>query len=188
MPTYAPVAAATYQADLALQPPSGIGATVLQDILDAAWNALQNEANQPLTQATTTDVYRVGEQYANMDRLGNGILSPRYNPIASVTSVKWSTDIGVNGWTASTHFDLVDQNIAVYDNPFRRGDYGMYQVVYVSGYLNTAMPQALLKANVLLAQHYISNGFVPVQGGAVAVLAWIPDHVKALLAPFKRRF
>jgi hypothetical protein len=155
-------------------------------LLNQAWDMIQGPrgTNQPLTPVSSTLVEEFGKRYCNKQPSGNVVIEPRYLPIISVTSLKWSYNINQNGWTSSTNFDIQGDQIQAYDFPFSRSEWGMIQLIYTSG-LST-IPDALKMACGLMAAHLFSGTMFPTQTGSSVLPGWLPQDVSLLIEKFKR--
>lgn len=155
-------------------------------LLNSAWAMIQGPrgTNQPLTSTTSTLIEQFPSRYCNLDPGGNLVILPRYLPIISVTSVKWSYNVGQNGWTANSIYDIAGDTIQVYDSPFTRGDWGLTQVVFQSGY--ATIPDDLKMACGLMTAHLFSGSFFPTQAGSSVLPGWLPQDVSLMIEKYRR--
>lgn len=160
----APIGEVDYRTHMLLPMPSDFSGDRAVNLLNQAWKTVTSWANQPLAKTTNTDVYQFPSRYANMQPDGRLHIITRYVPIISVTSVKWSQTAVSTGWTACSLKDTLEDEIIVYDSPFSRGDYAMFQVVYLSGY--DTVPDDLKWACAAMASMFLSCGYFPTQAGA----------------------
>ena len=180
----------SYPSVLAL--PSDLTGDPVTTLLNQAWRLITSWANQPLSSTSTTDIYDVPGKYANMTPSRIFVVTSKYVPVISVTSVKWSQNINQDGWTASSNYDTVNNYINVYDCPFDRGDYGMIQLVYTSGY--ATVPDDLKLCCALVASRLLAAGFFPTQQGSSVTPEWLMGadskiyyQVRQILEFYKRR-
>jgi len=160
----APITEAQYRSYPVLALPSDFTGDKVTQLLNNAWTTLTSWANQPLSQTTNTEVYKFGDRYCNFDSKACAVMiTPKHLPIISVTSIAYSFAPALGGWNTETLWDIVDDQIIVYDSPFNRGDFGMHKIVYASGY--ATVPNDLLEACALMASMYLSCGFFPTQAG-----------------------
>jgi hypothetical protein len=155
-------------------------------LLNAAWASLNTKfgVNQPLDSTSNTDLYTFPSRYCNVTPSGDIQITPRYLPIISVTSIKWSQNVSQDGWTSATDYDLLNDIIMVRDIGFTRGDYGMVQLVYTSGY--ATIPEDLKWACALMAMHSFSSMYFPTQAGTSVLPTYLPNDVKDIVSRYKR--
>lgn len=196
MATNGPLSAAAYRLQPILQPPSDWTTAQLESVINQAWAAIEAWLGQPMTEvAAQVDVYPMGREYVNADNNGYLHIFPRYRPLNTVASVKYSQNIGQDGWTANAQYDVIgagDLNggeIIVYDNGLFRGDFGFVQVTYDYGFGGSSgptWPNALLQAAILETADLLGMGMYPTEAGAEVAPARLPDTVKAAIIPYKR--
>ncbi|OBW61096.1 MAG: hypothetical protein A9183_03050 [Dehalococcoides mccartyi] len=155
-------------------------------LLNQAWAELQTkyQVNQPIDLTTNTDIFDFPSRYCNVKSDGVLLITPRFLPLGTVTSIKWSSNIKANGWTDLPYFDTLTDTIRVYDSPFCRGSSGMVQVIYQSGY--AIIPEDLKLACALIASHIFSGQFFPTQAGVSVLPVWIPKEVGDIMANYRR--
>lgn len=182
-----PISVSEYKTYPLVKVPTGFTDEQIETQLNNAWRTIVDKCYQPLNQTTNTDIYTFPSKNANVTPAGELKIELKFSPAISLTSVKWSTNIGVNGWTALSNCDLIGSCIICHDAPFSRGGYGLLQVVYASGY--TTIPDDLKEACALMTAHLLSGGLFPTQGGVGegSVLAlWIPKDVQDTINRYKR--
>ena len=147
-------------------------------ILNAAWQTLETWAKQPLSSTANTEVYQFPGNNCNATPEQIVQINPNFTPLISVTSLQFSESVVNNGWTVSTKFDIVragqfgkNAYLRVYDSPLARGDHGICQLVYTSGF--ATIPEDLKEACRLMAMVLWSAGFYPTQGGAGITPEWV---------------
>ena len=165
----APISEAEYHTYNLLKLPTAFAGDGVTRLLNQSWAAFKQEfgINQPIESTANTDVYEFPSRYANLDVASAAIrLVLRYLPIISVTSVKWALLSAPTTWNTCSVFGTLRDSVLVSDSPFVRGDYGLFQVVYTSGY--ATVPADLKRACALMVHHHLSYGFYPTQSGAIA--------------------
>ena len=169
----APISEADYNSYPLLKLPTGYTGDAVTTLLNNAWQILTAAANQPLTETESTDIYDFPSRYCNQTPAGYVEISPRYTPLISVTSIKWSTSIVNAGWITTTKYDVINTGnfVRSYDLPFSRGGYGLVQVVYNSGY--ATIPDDLKEGCALMAAMLLSAGFVPTSQGSALMPDWV---------------
>ena len=182
----APISEADYKNMPLLKLPSDFTGDPVTILLNEAWDMIQGPrgTNQPLTSTSSTLVEEFGKRYCNIQPSGNIVLLPRYLPIISITSIKWSRNVSQNGWTPISQYDIQGDQIQVYDLPFTRGDWGLVQLVLTSGY--GTIPDALKMACGLMAAHLFSGTLFPTQMGSSVLPGWLPQDVSLLIEKYKR--
>ena len=181
----APISEAEYLTYPVLQPPTDFTGDKMVVQLNNAWRIIQNATMQPLSSTANTDVYYFPSKYANVNPAGDFIIGPKNLPIISVTTVKWSQNIGAGGWTPLTQIDALLDTIIIHDCPFSRGDYALFQVAYTSGY--ATIPDDLKECCALVTAHLLSGALFPTQAGASILPGWIPNDIKATIDKYARR-
>lgn len=169
----APVTEAEYRASALLAMPTDFTGDKATTLLNSAWQSLVTWAKQPLSSTANTEVYSFPGRKCNATPEGIIQIAPPNTPIISVTSINFSSNVIDNGWSPATHFDLVDEGdiIRVYDGLFSRGDHGVCQLVYTSGY--ATIPDDLKMACKLMTSVLLSAGFFPTQAGASVLPDWV---------------
>lgn len=166
----APISESDYRTYPVLALPSDFTGDKVIQLLNNAWATIEKWANQPLTAAANTDIYEFPSKQANVMANGNLRIVPRFTPLISVTTIKNSYSIVQGGWTPVTLFDVIGDSILCYDSFFTRGDSGLLQVAYTSGY--AIVPNDLKEACALMAALFLSAGFFPTQGGVGITPDW----------------
>ena len=190
----APITVDQYKANFPLlRVPTDMADDPVTQALNSAWKHITDKCMQPLDSTANTDVYQFPGYYVNTTPSGDVWINLKNNPLISVTSIKWSTNITKNGWSSCSDYDSFiekqSSKVVARDVPFDRGSYGFLQVIYTSGY--AVIPDNLLEACALLAAHYLSGGLFPTQGstGEGSVLPmWIPKDVTDIINLYKRVF
>ena len=182
----APISETDYRSMSVMQPPSDFTGDRMTTLLNQAWQMIQGPrgTNQPLSPATSTFIEEFGKKYCNMAPSGNLVVAPRCLPIISVTSLSWSYNVNQNGWTLCKNYDIAGDLIQVYDAPFTRGDWGLVQLVEVSGY--STIPDDLKSCCALMASHLLSAMMFPTQAGASVLPQWLPQDVTLTIEKYKR--
>ena len=182
----APITEANYNSMQLLKLPDGFTGDPVTNLLNQAWQMIQGPrgTNQPLTATSNTLVELFPSKYCNQQPSGNVQIAPKYLPIISITTLKWSYSVVSNGWTSASQYDITGDTIQCYDLPFTRGDYGMIQLVYTSGY--AVIPDDLKIACGLMVAHLLSGGYFPTQGGSSVLPAWLPTDVKLTIDRYSR--
>ena len=182
----APISETDYRNMPVLMPPTDFTGDKMTTLLNQAWAMIQGPrgANQPLTSTSSTLVEEFGKRYCNMQPSGNVVVAPRYLPIISITSLSWSYAPTRYGWTASSLYDIAGDLIQVYDLPFTRGDWGLIQLVYNSGY--ATIPDDLKSCCALMASHLLSAMMFPSQAGGSILPQWLPSDVMLTIEKYKR--
>lgn len=188
----APIDEAEYRTMMLLPMPSDFSGDKAINLLNQAWGACTKWAEQPLSETENTDTYRFPSRYANVQPEGYTHVITRYTPIISVASVKWTTSAVSVGWTTSSLYDTLDDEVIVYDSPFRRGQVGLLQVVYSSGY--ETVPDDLKWACAAMAAMFLSCGFFPTQGSTAIMPEFLDGanvqsyyRLRQILDKYKRR-
>ena len=153
-------------------------------LLNQAWSTVTGLCNQPLSATAVTDIYNMPSRYCNVHPSGFLMLTPRYTPIVSVTTVKFSENIAAGGWTSCNQFDTLEKEIHVYDSPYVRGSYGMIQLAYTAGY--SVVPDSLKFICGEMVAHLFSGGFVPTQAGSAVLSEWLSKDFWTTVNLFKR--
>jgi uncharacterized phiE125 gp8 family phage protein len=119
----------------------------------------------------------------------NGVITLPRPPLVSVTSVKYTSDAGVEATFTSTnyHVDIVTEpgrivlkSTASWPSTVLADINGIV-VEYVAGY--TVVPQAIQQALRFMVGHYYENREAYVLGNIQAIR--VPDAAKALLYPWR---
>ena len=182
----APISETDYKNMAVLQPPTDFTGDKMTTLLNQAWAMIQGPrgTNQPLTATSNTSIEEFGKRYCNLQPSGNIAIAPRCLPIISVTSISWSRNVNQNGWTLSSIYDIAGDMVQVYDMPFTRGEWGLVQIVYTSGY--ATIPDDLKSCCALMASHLLSAQLFPTQAGGSVLPAWLPQDVTLSIEKYKR--
>ena len=153
-------------------------------LLNQSWDTVTKLCNQPLTATASVDIYNMPSRYCNVHPAGFLMIAPRYLPIVSVTTVKFSENIGAIGWTACNQFDTLEKEVHVYDSPYVRGSYGMIQLSYTSGY--STVPDSLKFICGEMVAHLLSGGYVPTMAGSAVLSEWLSKDFWLTVNLYKR--
>ncbi len=180
----APISEAEYRSFNLLPMPTDFTGDRATTLLNQAWATVTKLCNQPLSQTTNTEVYEFPSRNCNMQPSGDIRIAPRYLPIISITSVSYSYGANAFGWTATTSYDQMIDTLLVHNFPFVRGDSGMVQVVYSSGY--SPVPDDLKFICAEMAAHLLSGGYVPTQVGSAVLSEWLSKDFWLTVSLYKR--
>ncbi len=185
----APISVSEYKSYPLVKVPTGNTDDQVTTQLNNAWRTIVGKCFQPIDPTTNTDVYVYPSKHANQTPSGDVRIELKNTPVISLNSVQWSTNIKSSGWITLNNNDLIGNTIICHDAPFGRGSYGLFRVVYISGY--AAIPDDLKEACALMTAHLLSGGVFPTDGGTGegSVLAlWIPKDVQDTINRYKRVF
>jgi hypothetical protein len=188
----APISAADLEAYPGLKLPDGFAGDSVTLLLNKAWAALSTFAHQPLSQTANTEIEQFGSGFCNVAPDGSLVVLTRNTqpPPITITSLSYSVSPANCGWTALTGFDTVNEKVILSASPFRRGDTGFVQLVYTSGFPLSSVPEDLKIACALMANHLLSGGFFPTEGGSgegSLLPAWLPRDVDRILNTYTRK-
>jgi len=166
-----------------------VSAFLVAQVVGAAQERIEAFANRNFESATRTEYHVVTDA-------STGHIYVNAPPISSVTLLQY--DVQGTAQTVSSDDYIIDASVgkitlANDEHFFSRGEQSVL-VTYVGGYLAAAMPNTVVLAVVLLAQHYWEvpeamgrvNESVDGLSQTFEQYSDIPAHIRALVASYRR--
>lgn len=179
--------------------------TELEAHLERASDWLEDQCKQSLRLISETEQYVVPSMHAAVDTKGTLVITPRFFPVRTISSIKYRLT-PTTAWADATvipasNYSAEDFGTANYSYgptiyvPYvgiqRGAPWAEVQIVFTYGY--TTLPESVKEAVILIAYSLLTVGFsaVDAQGNAVRSLmpSWAWDkYIQPTINQYQRRF